>query len=213
MIFWKAGEQMTDRTDFRKRKIRGWKRRVKEIERWKAYYMKMDMEQLEENSRDYVKLWSLSFYSLFTQYSLPFWYKQRIIQALIDVYDSWKKTIERLDEPYYLRIWIFEENIMKSQVVVSYREMLHFYDNTFAEIEKAESVNEKVTIKNFSELIWHKGLDLAAWSENELLEDMNDGIYSFEEVQEIKESAYSTSKVSGELFYVMKNGVVWLGER
>ncbi|MDT2662851.1 hypothetical protein P7E02_23525 [Enterococcus hulanensis] len=203
---------MADKPDFSRQKIRGWKRRVKEIERWKSYYMKLDVEQLEKYSREYVKLYSLSFYSLFRKYTLPSWYKHLIIQALVDVYDSWKQTLDELGEPYYLKIWIFEKDILQSQVVASFREMLNFYDNTFAEVKKDESLPENLTIGNLSNLSWYKGFELIAWSEDELLEDINDGFYTFEEVQSIKESAYSVSKSSDDTFYVHKNGLVWLGE-
>lgn len=204
---------MTDKPDFRRQKIRGWKRRVKEIDQWKAYCMKLDVRQLERYSRDYVKLYSLSFYSLLKRYVLPLWYKRLIIQALIDVHDSWKQTLEELGEPYYLKIWIFEKDILHSQVVVSYREMLNFYDNSFGEVEKVEALPEELTFNNAEELQWQKGFDLISFSEEELIEDINDGLYTIEEVQSIKESANWISEISGDRFYVIKNGAVWLGER
>lgn len=111
-----------------------------------------------------------------------------------------------------MKIWIFEKDILQSQVVASFREMLNFYDNTFAEVKKDESLPENLTIGNLSNLSWYKGFELIAWSEDELLEDINDGFYTFEEVQSIKESAYSVSKSADDTFYVLKNGLVWLGE-
>ena len=144
---------------------------------------------------------------------MPPWYKRLIIQALIDAYDSWKRELDKLREPYYLKIWIFEKEILKSQVVASYRGMLDFYNNTFIEIEKVESLPEELTIKNLSNLSWCKGFDVIVWSEVEMLEDINDGFYTIEEFQMIKESAYSFSKSSDDTLYLLKNGVVWLGER
>ncbi|MDT2683328.1 hypothetical protein [Enterococcus gallinarum] len=73
---------MIDKPDFRRQKIRGWKRRVKEIDQWKTSNMSLDFGLLEEYSRAYVKLGSLSFYSLFRKYDLPPWYKRFIIQEL-----------------------------------------------------------------------------------------------------------------------------------
>ncbi|MEK3796073.1 hypothetical protein MKX42_30490 [Paenibacillus sp. FSL R7-0204] len=34
-------------------------------------------------------------------------------------------------EPFYLRIWFYHPNFIQSQIVVAFREGLHFYDNTF----------------------------------------------------------------------------------
>lgn len=204
---------MTDKPHFKRKKIRGWKRRVKEIDRWKAYNRNLNLGLLEEYSRDYVKLGSLSFYSLFRKYVLPSWYKRLIIQALIDVYDSWKQTLDELGEPYYLKIWIFEKDILHSQVVASYKEMLNFYDNNFAEVEKVESLPDELAFKNANELLWHKGFDLISWSENDLQEGIDDGFYTIEEVQSIKESANWISEISDDKFYVIQDGAVWLGER
>ncbi|EMF0428364.1 hypothetical protein I4L49_001232 [Enterococcus faecium] len=47
---------MIDKPDFRRQKIRGLKRRVKEIDQWKTSNMSLDLGLLEEYSRDYVKL-------------------------------------------------------------------------------------------------------------------------------------------------------------
>lgn len=204
---------MTDKPDFRRKKIRGWKRRAREVDRWKNDNMNLNLGLLEEYSRDYVKLGNLSFYSLFRKYILPSWYKCLIVQALIDVYDSWKQTLDELDKPYYLKIWIFEKDILHSQVVASYRELLKFYDNTFAKVEKVESLPDELAIKNANELLWYKGFDLISWSENDLQEDIKDGFYTIEEVQSIKESANWISKISDEKVYVVKDGMVWLGER
>ncbi|MGL9727032.1 hypothetical protein [Enterococcus sp. DIV0756] len=204
---------MIDKPDFRRQKIRGWKRRVKEIDHWKTSNMSLDLGLLEEYSRDYVKLGSLSFYSLFRKYDLPSWYKRLIVQALVDVFDSWKQTLDELDEPYYLKIWIFDKDILHSQVVASYREKLNFYENTFAEIERVESLPEELAHKKANELLWRKGFDLVSLSENELQEDFNDGFYTLEEVQSIRDSANCISEISDDKFYVIKNGIVWLGER
>lgn len=208
----KAGVYVNDKPDFSRQKIRGWKRRVRDIERWKAYNLPLDWSLLEKYDRDYVKLGSLSFYSLFRKYSLPTWYKRLIIQALIEVHDSWKQELEKLGEPYYLKVWIFEQDILYSQVVASYREMLHFYDSTFVKIEKVDSLPEEFTTKNTGNLSWHKGFDTISWSEADLLEYITADFYTAEEVQLIKDSAYAISKYSGDTFYIQKTGVVWLGE-
>ncbi|MGG5316297.1 hypothetical protein [Enterococcus sp. AZ072] len=211
IVFLKAGDDVNDKPDFSKQKIRGWKRRVRDIERWKAYYLYLDLDLLKKYDRDYVKLSSLSFYSLFRKYDLPTWYKRLIIQALIDVYNSWKHELEKLDEPYYLKVWIFEADILHSQVVASYKERLSFYDTTFVGIEKVKSLPEKFTAKNTSDLSWYKGFEVIVWSEVDLLEDISDGFYTVEEVQSIRDSAYSISETSEDTYYIHKGDAVWLG--
>jgi len=47
-----------------KKKIRGWKRRIKSIETWKQRHIHLDIAQLEQYHRDYVKLWISPWYRL-----------------------------------------------------------------------------------------------------------------------------------------------------
>ncbi|MHC5247029.1 hypothetical protein [Enterococcus sp. LJL90] len=202
---------MAIRTDFRKRKIRGWKRRLEEIERWKYYCIKLDKNQLEKYSRDYVKLLNLSFYSL-REYTIPNWYKRRILKALVEVYDSWRKSLEQLDEPHYLKIWVFKKDFLHSQVVVSYRDMLHYYDKTFAEIEPSTLPSE-LAIKETDQFSWQQGLNLGQQTENELLEDIQIGFSTEEEAQAIRDGAYAIERQEKDTSYVMLIDQIWIGER
>ncbi len=55
--------------DMSKKKIRVYKRRVKQIEVWKQRNLSLNEEMLEVMSRDYVKVWIYPFYSL-SEYTL-----------------------------------------------------------------------------------------------------------------------------------------------
>lgn len=196
--------------EFRRKKLRGWKRKVKEVEQWKSSYINIDMEIFTENSRDYVKLWGCTLYSL-NKYTIPFWYKRLIIESLIEIYDSWKQSLDELNELYYLKVWIFEGDIMSSQVVASYRGMLHFYDTTFSEVEKVEALPNELATVNAANLLWHKGLFLVPWSENELVQDEREGLYTSEEIQKLKKSAYTIKNERKDTLFFIKEDDVWLG--
>lgn len=198
--------------DFRRKKLRGWKRKVKEVEQWKSSYMNIDMGTFTERKRDYVKLWGCTFYSL-NKYTLPFWYKRLIIESLIEIYDSWKQSLDELNEFYYLKVWIFEGDMMHSQVVASYRGMLTFYDNTFSEMEKVKTLPNELATVNAASLLWHKSLFLIPWSENELVQDERDGIYTSEEIQKLKKSAYAIKNERDDTIFLIKEDDVWLGEQ
>ncbi len=60
--------------DKSKKKIRGYKRRVKQIEEWKQKNLLVNEEMLKTMSRDYVKVWIYPFYSL-SNYSVSNGYK------------------------------------------------------------------------------------------------------------------------------------------
>lgn len=90
----------------------------------------MDIEQLCRSNRDYVKLWIAPFYRL-TRRNPPMWYSRLLLEALIEVYQSWYQQMKRLNEPFYLKIWLYNPNFINSQIVVAFRDCLDYYDNTF----------------------------------------------------------------------------------
>lgn len=197
--------------DFSKRKIRGWKRRVKKIQQWKNTYLELDMAALEAYDRDYVKVWIAPFFSL-QKHTLPMWYKRLVIQALTEIHASWKMQLDTLGEPYYLKLWIFEKGFMWSQVVVSVRRNLHFYDQTFEGLEPVAGLPEGLATEAAEKFVWHKGFSVSVRYESELQEDAQEGFYSEAETQAIRDSAYLVEKKETEILYFMKEDVVWVGE-
>lgn len=53
--------------------------------------------------------------------------------------DAWKHQLDKLGEPYYLRIWLYEPRFVRSQVVCAIRESIDFYGITFHQPEEAKS--------------------------------------------------------------------------
>lgn len=77
-----------------KKKIRGWKRRIKQIEQWKQRHIALDMERLVRHNRDYVKIWIDPFYRL-TRRNPPIWYSRLILGAMIEIHQSWLQQMQR----------------------------------------------------------------------------------------------------------------------
>ncbi|MBL1224120.1 hypothetical protein [Enterococcus sp. BWR-S5] len=200
------------RFDFKKRKIRGWKRKVRKIEQWKNTYLELDQEALAKYNREYVKVWIAPFFSL-QKHTIPLWYKRLVIQALLDIYSSWQQQLVKLDEPYYLKVWIFEKDFMWSQVVVSVRSALHFYDETFEELTPVSSLPNEFAVEAAKLLEWKKGFTAVTWFEGEMQEDIRDGLYTEEEIQAIKDSAYKVQEYKGEAMYLVKDDIVWVGKK
>lgn len=201
---------MAVKFDFKRQKIRGWKRRLRHVDYWVRNNEDIDLEMLEERNIDYSKLWIDPFFSL-REYTLPNWYKRLLVQALLDVYFSWEKTLKELDEPYYLKIWIFEKDYMRSQVVTSYRESLHKYDDTFSEINRIEELPPEIKIKTADQLEWGQGIFLVPCSKKEMLEDIEDGFLTTEEFDQLIDSAYSIDENSDDTIYYVINDTVWVG--
>jgi len=201
-----------------KKKIRGWKRRMKQIEQWKQRHIDLDIEQLCQNKRDYVKLWGIDPFYRFTRRNPPIWYSRLILEAMIEVYQSWFGQMKRLNEPFYLKIWLYNPNFINSQIVVAFRECLHYYDNTFdkSNDKKAFPSHFYGDIPGLQELNWELAIDSDDYWLSDLEEDISLGFRSGKDIEAIKNKAYkyATVKLSfGEdTVYHVRVGDVWLGE-
>ena len=141
----------------RTKKIRGHKRIWKDIERWKNANIELDLVKLKQVERDYVKIWVHPFSSislLNSEYPAPKREtKKRILNGLFDIYESWKKQLDKLGKPYYLKIWLYEPCVSNSQVVCAIGNLTDFYNTTFyiPEIPKKFNTNYLGTVKNKAE--------------------------------------------------------------
>ncbi|MBE0640389.1 MAG: hypothetical protein IH599_00025, partial [Bacteroidales bacterium] len=138
----------------RKKKIRGHKRRWKEIENWRLDNLDLNLTDylLNERDRYYAKIrvhpWSgLSLTNSMTPEPTRKT-KQKILKGLLDIYEDWKNQLDKLGQPYYLKIWLFEPRFSQSQVVCAIGNNVDFYENTFFKPEK----NKVLNADNYGEL-------------------------------------------------------------
>ncbi len=119
----------------RTKKIRGYSKILNSIDRWRTNNLELDVEELKYNQREYVKVWIHPFSTisaLGSSYPAPTGKARKmILKGLIDIYSSWKKSLEELEQEYYLRLWLYPQDISKSQVVCAIGDFLNFYDGTF----------------------------------------------------------------------------------
>lgn len=77
--------------------------------------MQPDLDLINERHYDYVKVWVSPFDNLR--------YKERdyagpksenrtlILNALLDIYESWDLHLKKMNIPYYLKIWLYEPRL------------------------------------------------------------------------------------------------------
>lgn len=199
------------------KKIRGWKRRVKQIEQWKKRYIELDMEELERNQRDYVKLWIDPFYRL-TRRNPPLWYARLLLAAMIEVYQSWSRQMSGFNEPYYLKIWLYHPHFINSQIVVAFREALHFYDDTFDPGQAAKAFPAQLYggVPGVPQLTWELAIDADRYWLSDLQKDMEWGFSTEKDIEAIQNKAYASETITlsdGEdMVFKVRVGDVWLGE-
>ncbi|MBP1905193.1 hypothetical protein J2Z32_001821 [Paenibacillus turicensis] len=200
-----------------KKKIRGWRRRIKQIDQWKQRFIDLDMEEMFRSNRDYVKLWIDPFFRL-TRRNPPIWYSRLLLEAMIEVYQSWYQQMKRLDEPFYLKIWLYHPNFINSQIVVAFRDCLHFYDNTFEKSNDKRDFPSQLygKIASLQDFKWELALESEYYRLTELQEDVTMGLRTDKSIEAIKNKAYKDETVklsTGEdTVYSVKLGDVWLGE-
>lgn len=122
------------------RKIRGINRRKRAIERWGEANKILDVDLLNQEKRDYVEFlvqpWSrLSLInSIYPEPTGDCEYL--LIKNLQKIYQLWQDSLEALQTPYYLQIWLFETYISRLQVVCAIEDYKDFYQNTFEPINE-----------------------------------------------------------------------------
>lgn len=117
------------------KKIRGHKRIWKGIDYWIENSKKLDIDYLKSNQREYVKFWVHPYSGisvLDSEFTPPKGKtRQKIINGLLEIYNNWEQELDKLNEPYYLRIWFYNNDVSKSQVVCAIGDCLDFYSQTF----------------------------------------------------------------------------------
>lgn len=201
-----------------RKKIRGWKRHVRKIGKWKRRVINLDIEHLLQYHRDYAKLWIHPFYSI-PRRNPPVWYNRILLEAMLDVYRNWHEKLSKLNEEFYLKLRIYDPHFINSQVVAAYKDCLHFYDQTFDvgnqekqfQLYKCNYLREKLEMFD-----WHLHIDSDVYIENDLIENIQQGWMSENEVKAIKGKAYKVETVhlsdrDTDKTYSVKVGDVWVG--
>ena len=140
------------RKKMRVKKIRGHKRRWKDIDYWVENNKNLNIEYLDHYQRDYCKILIHPWSSLTLTNSIfpepRKITKKMILLGLIDIYNNWKQTLDNLGIDYYLKIWLFDPRFSKSQVVCAIGEDIDFYENTFFKPEN----NRQIKSDNYGEI-------------------------------------------------------------
>jgi hypothetical protein len=147
-------------------KIRGYKRRHRDIEKWRVESLQLRLDLLEEydyvNTDVVVHPWC-NISLLNSDFPEPRRKtKQLMLDGLVDIYYSWKEQLSKFGKPYYLKIWLCEPRFSKSQIVCAIGDRIDYYENLFFEPAKKEQLRTKSygRLKNkLDNLNWEHRLD------------------------------------------------------
>ena len=214
----------------RQKKIRGHNRRHKQINKWRLDNLSLDLTDYLTNQRDryYAKIrvhpWSgLSLTNSVTPEPTGKT-KQKMLNGLLDIYEDWKKQLDQLGQPYYLKVWLFEPRFSQSQVVCAIGDNVDFYENTFfkPDNEKTIQLDSYGTIKSkLSKLNWDYRLDEDHYDNTEVGEpviyasrqDYEDTVKWFDKLLKKPHRTHKFIEPIGETTesYSFKRGDLWLG--
>jgi len=208
------------------RKIRGNSRLQKQVLGWIAGASFIDMNFLFENKYWYADLivypWcDISIIKSEIQEPKSAT-RNLIISALEEIYNNWKLQLDKLNEPYYLKIWLYEPRVSKSQVVCAIGERIEYYNNNFVSVNVIRKKSDFCN-KLSSEFEWDSFEDSQIWSEEDLcspielyrnIEDYNE---SLRFLVKIKKANYKTLKIDtldgSDTLHVQPKGVIWIGDK
>ncbi|MES2575757.1 MAG: hypothetical protein V4572_12500 [Bacteroidota bacterium] len=210
------------------KKIRGNKRRIRQIENWRINNLEIDLDYFEKTNKDYVKFrifpWNSVAMSLNNYPNPKGKIRKKIIESFFDIYESWNAQLKELGKPFYLKIWMFEPDIYNSQVVCAINEKIEYYENIFHKPEQqkklAKSSLEKIS-NRIDQYKWDYSIEEYPIFENEYLRKnfASDKDYleeqkwlkselkkPFREINQVREGI--TEKI-----FLIQGSDVWLGEK
>lgn len=208
------------------KKIRGQNRRLNAINDWIEEHKILNTSLLKNEKREFVKF-SVDPWNRISLTKSEFpepngIFKEALINGLFEIYNTWKIQLDSLNKEYYLKMWLFEKNLRKSQIVCSIDEKIDFYENTFEKVEDQNLKNETFNFENLKEKAtnyqWEKALDhlyiesdyVGEKSEYKNEKEYFDSKNWFENVVQKK---YIRKDPFGkdDFFYVLENDIVWIG--
>ena len=214
----------------KQKKIRGHNRRQKQIDNWRLDNLSLDLTDYELNQRDryYAKIrvhpWSgLSLTnSIISEPTGKT--KQKMLNGLLDIYEEWKKQLNKQGQPYYLKVWLFEPRFSHSQVVCAIGDNVDFYENTFYKPDTIKTIqldNYGNLKAKLSKLNWDYRLDEDHYDNSEVGEpEIYASRQDYEETKtwfdRLLKKPHRTHKFKEPIgdtteSYAFKRGDVWLG--
>lgn len=214
----------------RQKKIRGHNRRQKQIDNWRLDNLSLDLTDylLNERDRYYAKIrvhpWSgLSLTNSVTPQPTGKT-KKKLLNGLLDIYEDWKNQLDKLGQPYYLKVWLFEPRFSHSQVVCAIGNRIDFYENNFFKPDKDKTINldnYRSLKTRMSKLNWDHRLDEDHYDKNDVGELENyASLQDFEETKKwfdkLLKKPHRTHKLKEPIddvteVYLFKRGDLWLG--
>jgi hypothetical protein len=191
-----------------RKKVRGWKRRIRQLEQFRLAHRELDVEALRHGRGvRYVKIW-LDPWSRLVPRNPPHWYRRRIVAAFVDILGAWRERLEAAGEPYYLELWLFHPDFHDTQVVAAMGESIDYYRTLFETAAGAAAhppAEYRDPAYDPSALRWRPGQVIDA----ELASTYDNDFQALAKLVPTADQVRQTA--DGDTLLIFHRGVVWLG--
>jgi hypothetical protein len=222
-----VGKPLDRLSNMLSKKIRGLKRRQRDIDSWTKFHKSIDMDRLKQNGYVYAKAKVGPWANLFNDRPYPADFRRQLLTNLIDFYFNWRHALDLEFDKYYLKLWVQYPRFIDSQLIAAVGDRIDHYDK-FEQIEVEhrefpvrEFQNEKERIIKFN---WQVYSDIDTYWESEFTQTKLEDFHSPEDyfanqrlfnklIRDNTPSRLITDEEgnSQRLFYKRK-GLLWIGE-
>ena len=194
-----------------RKKIRGWKRRIKQVDRWGEDLKEPSIKwfKRKDTRHVYERCYLSPFYRLNKRHP-PLWFFKLIIAKFITAYNEWEKEFDKLEMPYDLQIWLYDPSYIESEIICykmqekgermklgwEAKEQKPFPYQKFA--SNAYDLNEfEWVLAEENNVVWEDDFDYAEFTLEEIIADG----YVKRELED------------GQVYYAQRIGDEWIGRR
>ena len=190
-----------------RKRIRGWKRRVSELNDLTSREMTLDLDRLKTYNSYAFELLVAPFSNL-TGRNPPTWYSRLWIEAMATVHRSWHDQLRATGQDFYLRTWIFDPRFFRSLVIVAIGPRIQHYESFFPSIGADAHVtfpSEKYRTPSHNLFSWTAAVDEDTCSK--VADDLEPSFISWL----LKRGAVAV-ETEGDTIYHTRKGHVWIGK-
>ncbi len=197
-----------------RKKTRGMRKKARNLALWAEYHKKLDIDSLMKYRKEYVKIWIDPFYRLHQltpnkvgKKNPKYRFRKQVLSQLFEIYLAWQEQLDRLEQPYYLKIWLGDPEFMDSQVVAAVDSEIEYYTKLFKANPEEKAVPMTLPHPLMDQFKWER-----CWNGYYVWESDFDTI---EERSEAERQAIEINEhlINGktEKSYFIPTGDMWIG--
>lgn len=192
------------------KKVRGWKRRIKQINKWGEDIQVPNIERFTQTRARcvYRRCTIAPFYNAKKKHP-PTWFYKLIIAKFITAYHTWKRIFDDLGIPYDLQLWLYNPSFIHSEIVCwkvdEFNQCMKFnWESDLVKSFPYDTFGSNTSLSDFDWVLadeehvhFESDFDYADFTADDLL---NDGY-----VKKVQRE--------NEVYYAKRLGDIWIGRR